>query len=129
MLDAAAALKAAARAPEQGNQAKDFIGEFELANPRSGDGRSASIPLARQESSPLVGQAVWLARATAAHASLPAEVSDPLLRVLATSSDWQFDAFALDEASEGHALSVLGYVLITQQQVPALEIDKIKLAR
>ena len=56
-------------------------------------------------------------------------MSDPLLRVLATSSDWQFDAFALDEASEGHALSVLGYVLITQQQVPALEIDKIKLAR
>lgn len=37
-----------------------------------------------------------------------------LERMLNTSNQWQFDAFKLQEASNGHPLSALGYFLFNQ---------------
>lgn len=42
-------------------------------------------------------------------------VMDQLEAVLASAYDWQFDAFALNEASQGHPLSTLGYYLFHKQ--------------
>lgn len=45
----------------------------------------------------------------------PPVVIDQLEAVLATAYDWQFDAFSLNEASQGHPLSTLGYYLFHKQ--------------
>lgn len=48
---------------------------------------------------------------------------DHLEEVLASAYEWQFDAFALNEASQGHPLSTLGYYLFHRQGL----IDHFKL--
>lgn len=45
----------------------------------------------------------------------PPVVMDQLEAVLASSYEWQFDAFALNTASQGHPLSTLGYYLFHKQ--------------
>jgi hypothetical protein len=44
--------------------------------------------------------------------------------------EWQFDIFALEEATSGHALSVLGFALITRTEAwKRYSMDEDKLAR
>lgn len=45
----------------------------------------------------------------------PPVVMDQLEVVLASAYEWQFDAFSLNEASQGHPLSTLGYYLFHKQ--------------
>ncbi|GAX79398.1 hypothetical protein CEUSTIGMA_g6839.t1 [Chlamydomonas eustigma] len=56
--------------------------------------------------------------------------SDHLANLLANVGEWQFDIFALEEATSGHALSVLGFALITRTEAwRRYSMDEDKLAR
>lgn len=53
-----------------------------------------------------------------------------LNKILAKVDDWQFDMFALNEASDQHALSVLGFALIRRTEAfRDYQMDEKKLAR
>lgn len=53
-----------------------------------------------------------------------------LQTILASADNWQWDAFALDEASGGRALSVLGYHLLkTTGLIAEFDIPERKLLR
>ncbi len=44
--------------------------------------------------------------------------------------DWQYDTFALDEATDSHSLSVLAFALIKRTQAfKRYKMDEAKLAR
>ena len=44
--------------------------------------------------------------------------------------DWGYDSLALEEATSGHALSVLGFMLVTRTEVfKKFRLDKGRLAR
>ena len=53
-----------------------------------------------------------------------------LAKLLAKADDWQFDMFALEAATSGHALSVLGFALIKRTQAfSKYRLDEGRLAR
>ena len=53
-----------------------------------------------------------------------------LARVLARVEDWQYDMFALEDASRGRPLSVLAYALLTRMGVVhLLHLDETRLIR
>ena len=50
--------------------------------------------------------------------------------LLAKVGDWGYDTLALEEATSGHALSVLGFMLVTRTEVfKKFRLDKGRLAR
>ena len=52
------------------------------------------------------------------------------MSLLAAADSWGFDAFALDEATSGHALSVLGFALIKRTEAfRKYSLDEGRLAR
>ncbi|GAX75319.1 hypothetical protein CEUSTIGMA_g2764.t1 [Chlamydomonas eustigma] len=55
---------------------------------------------------------------------------DKLARLLANIEEWQYDVFALEEVTQAHALSVLGFALITRTEAfRRFNMDADKLAR
>ena len=50
------------------------------------------------------------------HRFLACPACPQLLSLLAKVDDWGYDTMALDDASNGHALSVLGFVFITRTE-------------
>lgn len=53
-----------------------------------------------------------------------------LLMLLSKVDEWQFDMFALEEATFSHSLSVLGFALIKRTDVfKKYRMDEAKLAR
>ncbi|GLI63480.1 hypothetical protein VaNZ11_006457 [Volvox africanus] len=60
----------------------------------------------------------------------PTPILEEVERVLATTDSWHFNAWALKEASGGHALSALGFYLIRREGLmPAFQIKPVVLAR
>jgi hypothetical protein len=50
--------------------------------------------------------------------------------LLSKVDEWGFDTLALDDAASGHALSVLGFVLMTRAEAfSKFRLDKRRLAR
>ena len=50
--------------------------------------------------------------------------------LLGKVGDWGYDTLALEEATSGHALSVLGFMLVTRTEVfKKFRLDKGRLAR
>lgn len=51
-------------------------------------------------------------------------------KILATADCWEFDAFALDAASQGHPISILSYYLFHETQLMhKFRLRKVALAR
>lgn len=62
--------------------------------------------------------------------SMVREPTDELASVLSHADEWQFDAFALERASNGRPLSVVGFYLLKHSGlVEKFQIDEARLAR
>lgn len=60
----------------------------------------------------------------------PPPVIEDVERLLARADDWCFDTWALDEATQGHALSALGFYLLQRQGLLSkLGLDPLVVAR
>ncbi|KAI8469134.1 MAG: hypothetical protein J3K34DRAFT_386003 [Monoraphidium minutum] len=69
-------------------------------------------------------------QAAASAAGPPAAVLERVERLLAASGDWQFDAFALAEATQGHPLSTLAFYMFQREGlVSTFGISPVMLAR
>ena len=64
------------------------------------------------------------------HRLLACPACPQLLSLLAKVDDWGYDTMALDDASNGHALSVLGFVFITRTEAfKKFRLDENRLAK